>query len=59
MGGIGQGVGAKEVLPGGRKSMWRGKGAWTGMKAGSRFVPGRAWRLNYKAGVKTSKCFLC
>lgn len=56
MGGMGWGLGAKEVLPGGRKSMRRGE-AWTGMKAGSRFVPGHAWRLNYKAGLRPVSAF--
>lgn len=52
---MGWGVGVKEVLPGGRKSMWPGKEAWARMKAGSRFVPGGAGRLNYKARFKTRK----
>ena len=47
-------VDASEVVPGRRKSMWHAEEAWNGMKAGSRFVPGSAGRLNYKARGQTS-----
>lgn len=41
------------------EGMWDGKGAWNGIEAGSRFVPGSSGTLNNKARHQTSKCLLC